>query len=208
MAKIKAYDTEQERFTMAEEPDPSIRYTYADYLSWTFEEQMEIIRGKIFRMSPAPSPLHQRISYRLNGMFYNRLKKQKCQAFSAPFDVRLPVGNKKKDDQITTVVQPDLCVICDETKIDNRGCCGAPDLVVEILSPGNSHKDVKLKQDVYEKAGVLEYWIIHPAEQTIAVLILNEDGRYNGALLYAGKEKITSTAIQGLTINLKELFSE
>jgi Uma2 family endonuclease len=169
---------------------------------------LELIRGKIFKMSPAPTPQHQKISLAIGSIFYRKLKKTNCQAFPAPFDVRLPVRNRKKDNEITTVVQPDLCIICDESKIDSKGCLGAPDLIVEILSPGNSAKDVKLKFDVYEKAGVREYWIIYPVEETVAVFVLSEKGTYTGATLYAGKDTIQSQAVPGLTVTIKEIFSK
>jgi Uma2 family endonuclease len=202
------FDEEEGKFSKVEEPDPSLSYTYADYLKWKFEEQLELIRGQIFKMSPAPAPVHQRICRNINGILYNKLKGKKCQFFPAPFDVRLPVKNKKRDDQITTVVQPDLCVICDEYKIDEKGCLGAPDLVIEILSPGNSEKDVKLKFEVYEEAGVKEYWIIHPAEETAAVFVLNEKQKYGGAKLYAGHDIIKSIAVPGLTTEVQEVFSK
>src|SRR6266487_1759629 len=112
------YDEEENSFLKVEEPDASLTYTYADYLQWKFEERLELIRGKIFKMSPAPAPIHQKIAFNLTGIFYNALKKKSCQAYPAPFDVRLPIKNKKKDNEITTVVQPDMSVICDETKID------------------------------------------------------------------------------------------
>ena len=208
MSKLTIYNIDDNSFSKVEEPDPSIRYTYADYLKWKFEEQMELIRGKIFKMSPAPAPNHQKICFALGGIFYRKLKKNKCQVFPAPFDVRLPVRNRKKDNEITTVVQPDFCIVCDESKIDGRGCIGPPDLIVEILSPGNSEKDVKLKYDVYEKAGVKEYWIIYPVEETVAVLILNEKGKYNGASLYAGNDNIQCEAVPGLIVNVKEIFSK
>ena len=208
MSKLTKYNIDNESYSKVEEPDSSINYTYADYLLWQFEEQMELIGGKIFKMSPAPAPAHQKISLVIAGIFYRELKKNKCQAFPAPFDVRLPLKNKTRDNEITTVVQPDFCVVCDESKIDARGCLGAPDLIVEILSPGNSAKDVNLKYDVYEKAGVREYWIIHPADETIAVFVLDKKGRFNGASLYAGNDKIESSAIHGLTIKVKEIFSK
>src|SRR5712675_987740 len=154
------FDEEEGNYSKVEEPDPSLTYTYADYLQWKFEERLELIKGKIFKMSPAPAPFHQRVVSNLNGIFYNALKKKNCQIYPAPFDVRLPVKNKKKDNEVTTVVQPDISIICDESKIDARGCCGAPDLVVEILSPGNSEKEVKLKFELYEEAGIKEYWIV------------------------------------------------
>ena len=108
---------------------------------------------------------------------------------------------------MTTVVQPDICVICDETKLDSRGCCGAPDLVVEILSPGNSKKEIRLKHELYEEAGVKEYWIVNPEEENIVVFVLNEAGKFFGIDMYAGDDTIRSLAITGLTINLSEIFT-
>ena len=111
------YNEEENKFQLVEEPDPSLRYTYADYLKWKFEEQVELIRGQIFKMSPAPTSLHQQISGRLFLRIGNFLENKKCHLFSAPYDVRLPVKNKRKDTEINTVVQPDLCVICDEERM-------------------------------------------------------------------------------------------
>ena len=202
------YNKEENKFERVEEPDPSLSYTYADYLQWKFEEQMELIRGKIFKMRPAPAPRHQQISISLASEIYNFLKKKSCKVFTAPFDVRLPVRNKKKDNEITTVVQPDICVICDETKIDSRGCLGTPDLLIEILSPGNTEKEVKLKFELYEEAGVKEYWIVYPAEENIAVFILNENGRYDGAKIYAGNDRIKSIAVKGLIIQPADIFTK
>jgi Uma2 family endonuclease len=202
------YNEEESKFQQVEEPDPSLSYTYADYLKWNFEEQVELIRGRIFKMSPAPAPVHQQISIRLSAEIYNFLKRKTCKIFAAPFDVRLPVKNKKKDNEITTVVQPDICVICDESKIDGRGCLGAPDLLIEILSPGNTEKEVKLKFELYEEAGVKEYWVVYPAEQNIAIFILNENGKYDGAKIYAGNDKIKSAAIKGLAIKLDDIFTK
>lgn len=202
------YDTDNNEFSKVEEPDPSFSYTYADYLKWNFEERLELIRGKIFKMSPAPAPFHQRVASNLNGIFYNILKKKKCKVYPAPFDIRLPVKDKKKDNEINTVVQPDISIICDELKIDARGCCGAPDLVIEILSPGNSHKEVKLKFELYEEAGVKEYWVIYPTEETVAVFLLDEKCKYNGATLYVDGDKIRSEAVHGLIIKVRDVFTK
>lgn len=199
------FDTDSEEFMRVEEPDPSISYTYADYLKWKFEERLELFRGRIFRLS-APNTKHQQISRNLFIPIGTFLKDKKCQAFSAPFDVRLPVKNRNKDHEVNTVVQPDICVVCDESKIDARGCCGAPDLVLEILSPGNSHKEIKLKFELYEEAGVKEYWIVYPEEESLAVFILNENNKYDGATLYSGKDNIESKAVPGLNINTREIF--
>ena len=147
-------------------------YSYADYLTWQFQEKLELIKGKIFKMSPAPSTNHQRISRKLTGFMIYAFKNHSCELFIAPFDVRL-LDKKKSalDKEIHTVVQPDLCVICDEAKIDERGGIGAPDLVIEILSPGNSNKEMKYKFDLYQEAGVLEYWIVNPADKTFFIYV-------------------------------------
>jgi Uma2 family endonuclease len=202
------YDTDKNEFTKVEEPDSSLSYTYADYLKWNFEERLELIRGRIFKMSPAPAPIHQKIVSNLTGIFYNAFKKKNCQAYPAPFDVRLPIKNKKKDNEITTVVQPDLSIICDVSKLDARGCCGAPDLIIEILSPGNNKKDLKLKYELYEEAGVPEYWVVFPIEESILVFLLNENNKYNGAITYAGGDTIRSKVVSGLVVKFNDVFTK
>ena len=156
-------------------------YTYADYLLWRFKEQVELLRGKLFKMSPAPREIHQRVSMYLSGELYNFFKDKTCRFYSAPFDVRIPAKGTKgtTDNQIYTIVQPDLCVVCDLEKIDGRGCIGAPDLVVEILSPSNSRKDLKDKYEIYEEAGVPEYWIVDPDNKAFYRYVLQE-GVYIG----------------------------
>lgn len=202
------YDTDNNEFSKVEEPDPSLSYTYADYLKWNFEERLELIKGRIFKMSPAPAPIHQEVTSNIIALLHGLLKKKNCKVYPAPFDVRLPVKNKKKDNEITTVVQPDISVICDESKIDGRGCCGAPDLVIEILSPGNSHKEVKLKFELYEEAGVKEYWIVNPVEANLVVFVLDDQGKYSGGKIYVNKDKIKSQAIPGIIVNTKEMFAK
>jgi len=197
---------ENEQYLKVEEPDPSINYTYADYLQWPFEERPELFRGRIFKLS-GPNTKHRQISRNLFVPIVTFLKNKKRQAFSAPFDVRLPLKNQKEDNEVTTVVQPDIFIVCDESKIDARGCCGAPDVVVESLSPGKSHEEVKLKFKLYEEAGVKEYRIVYPEEEGLAVFLLNENGKYDGAALYAGKDKIGSKAVPGLIIDTKEIFT-
>ena len=206
MNKLTVFNIDDESYSKVEEPDSSITYTYADYLQWKFEERLELFRGKIFKLS-APNTRHQDISRNILVPIALFLKKKSCKVFAAPFDVRLPVKNKKKDDEITTVVQPDICVICDETKIDSRGCCGAPDLMVEILSPGNSKKEIRLKHELYEEAGVKEYWIVNPVEENIVVFILNEERKFCGLKMYASGDTIESLAVNGLKINLNEIFT-
>lgn len=185
--------------------DLSKTYTYADYLKWQFDERLELIKGKIFKMSPAPGSTHQRISGIISNELYNFLKRKPCQVFAAPFDVRL--SRTVNDQQIKTVVQPDVCVICDLTKIDERGCMGAPDIVVEILSPGNNNKELQNKYEVYEEAGVLEYWIIHPNEKTfLKYTLLN--GQFQPSRLLTTGDVVTTAALPGFSLSLDELFAD
>lgn len=196
-------------FMKVEEPDLSGTYTYANYLTWQWGEMKELIRGKIFKMSPAPGSLHQQVSGNLFGLLWNYLHGKPCLVFSAPFDVRLPNAQKGKTDQdISTVVQPDLCVVCDRSKIDERGCLGAPDWIIEILSHHTSAKDINEKFEVYEEAGVKEYWVVHPQEQTVLVYTLDKQGKYQGLLKpYIRTDKISPVALPGITIDLTEVFS-
>ncbi len=191
----------------AKEPDMSGTYSYADYIKWQMPEMVELIYGKIFKMSPAPTSLHQKVSVELLRQIANYLKGKKCQVFTAPFDVRLPESpTQRKDQEITTVVQPDLCVICDPDKIDEQGCLGAPDWIIEILSRSTSSKDLRSKFDAYEKTGVGEYWVVHPSEQTILVFILH-NGKYTGSERPYVKDDILSPiTLPELSINLKEVF--
>ena len=206
MSKLTIYNIDDNSYRNVEEPDPSMTYTYADYLKWQFEERLELFRGRIFKLS-APDTKHQDLSRNILVPIALFLKKKSCKIFAAPFDVRLPVKNRKKDDEVTTVVQPDICVICDESKIDSRGCCGAPDLVVEILSPGNSKKEIRLKHELYEEAAVKEYWIVNPEEENIVVFVLNEEGKFSGLNMYASDDTIQSFAVPGLNINVSEIFT-
>ena len=193
-----------------EEPDLAGTYTYADYLTWQWGEMTELIHGKIFKMSPAPGSLHQQVSGELFRQVANFLKSKKCKVFSAPFDVRLPSPQKNKADrEIITVVQPDLCVVCDPSKIDERGCLGAPDWIIEILSRYTSSKDLNVKFDVYEAAGVKEYWVVHPSEQTVLVYALDKYGKYVGKLRpFVRTETISPMLFPDLSISLEQVFSE
>lgn len=177
-------------------------YTYADYLLWKFEERLELIKGKIFRMSPAPAIAHQRVSRKLSGELYHFFKGKTCELFTAPFDVVLPNAQGKED----TVVQPDLCVVCAPEKLaDGKRCVGAPDLVVEILSPHNSMRDLDMKFHLYEEAGVLEYWIVRPESKEINVYVLQESKYYGLPPIVEGKD-ITSIKFPTLKLNTKDIF--
>lgn len=181
-------------------------YTYADYLLWQFKERVELIKGKIFKMSPAPGSFHQEVSWSLARKLDSVFRKKSCKMYAAPFDVRL-INFKEStaDHQITTVVQPDLCVICDTQKIDERGCLGAPDLIIEILSPGNSKKEMDIKFDLYEENGVLEYWMVNPAEKTIAIFVL-QNGKYSGIKPIIEDSKLESPTFPELKFKVKKIF--
>ncbi|MCH7398729.1 Uma2 family endonuclease [Belliella sp. DSM 107340] len=179
-------------------------YTYADYLTWQMEEMVELIKGKVFKQAAAPRVNHQRIAGSVFTAFFSFLKGEKCEAFIAPFDVRLPVKSKKNED-IDTVVQPDICVVCDPDKLDELGCVGAPDLVVEILSPGNNKKELQNKYEVYEESGIKEYWVIHPNECTLIIYTL-VDGKYYASKIFTHGDKVTSQAVKGFVLDLEEVF--
>lgn len=181
-------------------------YTYQDYLTWDFQERVELLLGRVFRMSPAPGMRHQQISRNVTVELHNRLKHQSCQLFAAPFDVRLPVSRTKG--QQDTVVQPDICIICDLKKIDEQGCNGAPDLVVEILSPGNTRKEMKDKFELYEASLVKEYWIIDPHRANVLVYHLNEDHKYTGSKPYVVGEQLVSHVFSRLELKVDEVFAE
>lgn len=182
-------------------------YSYADYLTWQFEEVVELIKGKIFKKAAAaPRRLHQKVSGELNFRLTGFLKGKKCQVYAAPFDVRFPKGSKE-DHKIHDVVQPDICVICDSEKLDERGCIGAPDLIVEILSPGNSKTELKHKFKLYESHGVREYWIIHPENQDLLIYTL-VDGKYVPSRLLTSGDVVESTVIEGFTLDLEEFFKD
>ncbi|PQJ10700.1 hypothetical protein CJD36_012060 [Flavipsychrobacter stenotrophus] len=179
-------------------------YTYADYYKWKFEERIELIKGRIFKMSPAPTSAHQVISREVSGLLWQFLKGKPCQFFSAPFDVRIP-RRSREDKDIITVVQPDICVICEPTKIDKKGCIGAPDIVMEILSPSNSEKELKLKYEVYQEAGVREYWVIFPTEKTLMIYTLS-DGKFAASRFYVTGDRVSSGVLEGFSFDVNEIF--
>jgi Uma2 family endonuclease len=184
--------------------DMSKTYTYADYLNWSFDDRVELIRGKVFKKSPAPNPRHQYLSMEISGRLWNFLRGQECKVYPAPFDVRLSI-TAADDSQITTVVQPDISVVCDPDKIDGRGCIGAPDIVVEILSPSNNEQELNSKYDIYEQSGVREYWVVFPTEQAIIVYTL-VNGRFEGSKPYTHSGLLVSSVLSGFSLNISELF--
>jgi len=183
------------------------RYTYSDYLNWDDDERWELIDGVAYNMTPAPSRRHQDISGELFRQFATYLLDKPCQVYVAPFDVRLHEADEDETDS-TTVVQPDISVICDAEKLDDAGCIGAPDLIVEILSPSTSRKDHKEKFIRYERAGVKEYWLVDPEAKTATVFKLGTDSLYGRPDVYSDEEKIVVGILPELEINLPLVFRD
>lgn len=199
------------KITHLSQLDLTASYSYADYLNWQLDEAIELIKGKICMMAPAPNVKHQSISWKISGALFNFLNQKNCKAFSAPFDVRLYDRNKSilANKEITTVVQPDICVICDTSKLDEQGCNGAPDWIIEILSKGNSKKEVQTKHSLYAESGVKEYWLVFPYEEVIQQYVLNDDtGQYLLTNNYADDDMASPYLFPELTIDLTELFKD
>jgi Uma2 family endonuclease len=211
----KNYKPEEKQSNKVEEPvlaygSSSFRYSYADYLTWLDDKTREIIDGIVRLMSPAATRKHAEVSSRLEFEFQSFIKKNKgtCKVYHAPFDVRLPNGKEIENDKIFTVVQPDISVVCDLSKLDDRGCIGAPDLVVEIQSPSTARYDLTEKFSVYEKAGVREYWVVFPGMHAITIYQLQPNGLFDNGTPYEFDAQIESEVLNGFKINVKELFEE
>ena len=192
---------------MASPAGKTHKFTYGDYLSWTDEERWELIDGEAFNMTPAPSRTHQKILLALADIFYKYLEDKSCEVYVAPFDVRLPEADQPEKD-ITTVVQPDLTVVCDPTKLDDKGCLGTPDLIVEIISPSTAARDYIEKLALYERWLVAEYWIVHPIDKTVMVFQLNAQREYGKPRIYAGADQIPVGLFPDLIVDLKKVFRD
>jgi Uma2 family endonuclease len=190
-------------------PQPQIdrdNYNYEDYLSWPEDERWEIIDGMPYLMAP-PSRIHQEISVELSRQISNYLISKPCKVYAAPFGVRLPQGNETSDLEINTVVEPDIVVVCDLSKLDDQGCKGAPDLIIEIISPSSVKNDMLKKFNCYEKARVKEYWIVEPNGKIVTVFVLGNNGRYGRQDVYSDDDEIQVTVLKDLRINLKTVFA-
>jgi Uma2 family endonuclease len=195
--------------TLVEEPQSEYGFTYADYLTWNFKERIELIKGKIFKMSPAPLHTHQSIVGNINNFIANRILQNHCKLLFSPVDVKLigkPFKRKVKDNEIFTVVQPDLILVCDPEKLtDPRSINGAPEMVVEVLSPGNTKTETKYKLNLYEENGVLEYWVVHPPYKYVEVYLLEND-KYSKPTIYELGEKIPCKVLKGVKVPVNEIF--
>ena len=179
-------------------------YSYSDYLSWRFEELVELIKGRVSKMSPAPSVFHQTVSLNIATIFKNTLKNSNCKAFIAPTDVRL-LTNNEQGTELVTVVQPDIFVVCDATKLNEKGCMGSPDLIVEIISPSTASKDITIKYELYQEAGVGEYWLVFPNEMIVQVFVL-QAGVYQRKGVYSEDAQIPVHTLPGLMVKVEEIF--
>lgn len=204
---MEEINTEPE-ISVVEEPSLAYghEYTYADYLKFQFEEMVELIKGKIYHMSPAPRVVHQVISGEFEGILWNFLKCKKCKMYHAPIDVVLPIANKKRS-KATTVVQPDICVICDPIIVEDKAIFGVPNWIIEILSQSTAKKDMNEKFHAYEEAGVSEYWIVSPEYQTVDIYLL-ENGKYNRKALLGNTDVFSPYTLPELTIDMNEIFTQ
>lgn len=184
--------------------DPDKKYTYADCFNWPENERWEIHEGVPFLLT-APLWQHQEISVQLSTLFHNYLSGKSCRVYCAPFDLRLPEPGQT-DEESTFVVQPDITVVCDLTRLKKTGYCGAPALIIEIISPTTAKIDKIIKFNRFEKAGVPEYWIVEPEEKLVSVYTLQDDGRYGRPEVYAEDGNIRVHAFPDLIIDLHQVF--
>ena len=187
--------------------EPDRIFTYKDYLTWNDNERWELINGMAYNMAPAPSVNHQRISRQLLLQIGIFLSDKPCEVFSAPLDVILPATDEEDEDS-KNVVQPDIVVICDSSKLDEKGCKGAPDLIIEIVSPSSASMDNIKKMELYEKNGVKEYWIVHPIYKIVTIYKITESGLYGKPEIYSEEDKIEVELLKGLTVDLSLVFWE
>ena len=186
-------------------------YTYRDYREWPEGERWELIDGVAYDMSPAPSVNHQRLVPRLWAQIDLQLRGTPCEALTAPVDVFLPADPGAAEDDVDTVVQPDVLVVCDRSRIRPNGIWGPPDLVIEITSPWTAKKDLAEKFDVYERAGVREYWVVDPGNRSVVVYPLEPPAqgpaRYGSGRVYAEPGKVLSAAVLGVEVDFAEAFA-
>jgi len=206
---------QDEKPLMFEEP-PLVyhakRYSYADYLTWADDVLREIIDGIVYSFA-SPTVKHAVAIRTFFGRAFNFLvkRKAKCKIYTAPFDVLLPTAGETDNDKIFNIVQPDICVVCDISKMESGVCVGAPDLIAEVLSPSTKKKDLGVKFNLYEKVGVKEYWIICPNSKTVTVYILQQNKKYDDGVIYdiaCGATHVPVKTLKGLNIELKELFED
>ncbi len=188
-------------------PAKQERYTFADVLTWDESDRIEIINGEAFMMAP-PSSRHQEISMELTRQLANFLEGKKCKVYAAPFGVRLFEQEGDRPEDIDTMVEPDITVVCDMDKIDKQGCKGAPDMIVEILSPSTRRHDRLVKLNLYQKAGVREYWIVDPDMRSVQVFLLDNSGSFHIHEDYGQEDIAKVNVLEGCFVELSKVFSK
>lgn len=188
-------------------PAEKERYTFEDYLTWGENEHMELLDGEAIMMA-SPSRVHQKICGEMFRQFANYLEGKKCEVYAAPFGVRLfeREGDIPKD--VQTVVEPDISVICDLNKLDEHGCKGAPDLVIEILSPSTLRHDRLVKLRLYQRAGVREYWIVDLENKAVQVFLQDGSGFFRIQEDYGRKDVAKVNILEGCFIELAKVFAD
>ncbi len=182
------------------------RCTLADALGWDEDERMELIDGDPVMMAP-PTRAHQEAVTALVGQIYDCLKGKKCKVYAAPFAVRLFEEAGEDPEDVDTMVEPDVSVVCDPSKLDDIGCRGAPDFVAEVLSPSSKRHDRLVKLELYQRAGVPEYWIVDPEQKTVQVCVLDGDS-YRVAALYTESEVARIRVLDNCFVDLARVFPD
>lgn len=188
-------------------PAEKARYAFADVLAWDENVRVEIINGEAFMLA-APSRIHQKISMAIAAQLYNFLDGKKCDVYPAPFAVRLFERDGDSPYDVDTMVEPDISVVCDKNKLDKHGCKGAPDLIVEILSPASQRHDRFVKLALYQRAGVREYWIVEPETRTVQVMLLDSGGALQIHEVYGVGDIARVNVLEGCFIDLGKAFAE
>lgn len=188
-------------------PAKQEQYTFADVLNWDEGKHIEIINGEAFMMA-TPSRIHQEICFEIGRQLGNYLEGKPCKVYLAPFGVRLFEQDGDRPDDVNTIVEPDICVVCDQSKLDRYGCKGAPEMIIEVLSPSTQRRDQLIKLNLYQQAGVLEYWIVDPENRTVRVLLETGDGTLRTHEVYKQEDVAKVNVLDGCFIELSKVFAE
>lgn len=188
-------------------PAEKTGYTFADCLGWDEKERAEIIGGEVLMMAP-PSRIHQKISGEIFRQLANFLEGKRCEVYSAPFGVRLFEKDGDRPEDVDTVVEPDITLVCDTSRLDQHGCKGAPELVMEILSPSSRRHDMLVKLNLYQRAGVREYWIVNPDDKDVQVFLLDGSGFFRVHGFYGREDIARVNVLEGCFIELCKVFPE
>ena len=186
-------------------PAKQDRFTFSEVLTWDENERIEIIHGEAFMMAP-PSRIHQEISGEIFRQLANYLEGKRCKVYSAPFGVRLFERDGDSPEDVDTVVEPDISVVCDRSKLDDHGCKGAPDMLIEILSPSTLRHDQLVKLNLYQQAGVREYWIVDPMSKSVQVFLLDSEGFLRIHEVYGRTDVAKVNVLDGCFLELSKVF--